>query len=77
MNTAAQEAIPNLAVSTNGMDHADKTLWTAAFLKLLPTAISASGWKIEGTLVTSGEGKVKLAGLWADYAVTEQRNRFG
>lgn len=65
-----------MADDTNGLTAADKELWQAAFVALLPSAISASGWKMGDKAITSGEARVGLAAAWADYAVLESRQRF-
>jgi|SRR5882672_1461799 len=63
--------------TTTGLLPTDESLWTAVFLRMLPSAIESTTWTLEGKSVTTGEGKVRLAGIWADYAVNEHRQRFG
>ncbi|WP_088148156.1 hypothetical protein [Achromobacter denitrificans] len=65
-----------MADDTNGLTPGDKEIWQAAFLAVLPAAIEAQGWKHGDKAITSGEARVNLAALWADYAVLESRARF-
>ena len=65
-----------MADDTNGLTPADKEFWQAAFVALLPSAIAAQNWKVNGTAITSGEDRVCMAAVWADYAVLENRRRF-
>lgn len=66
-----------MADDTNGLSPQDREAWMTAFVAVLPEAIKAQGWTLDGKSITSGEMRVKLAAIWADYAVDEIRSRFG
>lgn len=65
-----------MADDTNGLTQADKEFWQASFVAMLPAAIQSQGWKMDGKSISSGEDRVKMAAIWADYAVAESRGRF-
>ncbi len=46
-----------------------RVLWNATFMALLPIALAAEGWQIDGKNVHTSEHRMKLAQLWTDRAL--------
>lgn len=43
--------------------------WNQVFITLLPTAMAAQGWTLDGKAINTGEERVRLCAAWADQAV--------
>ncbi|MDR8920518.1 hypothetical protein [Burkholderia multivorans] len=57
------------------MEQTEIEFWEKAFLALLPVAMQATTWYVNGRRVTDGDGRVVLAASWADAAFDQRQAR--
>lgn len=53
----------------------DLAFWERSFLAALPTAMVVKGWKVDGSIVSSGADRIRMAAKWADISVAQRRAR--
>lgn len=71
---AGKQSVKRLKSSLNDIRHRE-ALWDRIYLTLLPIAMTATGWKVDDTPVTSQAQRIAMARMWTNAAVKERKLR--
>ncbi len=55
----------------------ERAFWERAFLASMAPVITGRNWTIGDKPITTGEDRMKLAGILADRALSERKKRYG
>ncbi|KCB25019.1 hypothetical protein [Bordetella hinzii] len=60
----------------SGAIASERAFWERAFLASMATALQAQGWKFGDKPISTGDERMRLAGIWADRALAERKKRY-